>query len=356
MNGGPPLEVVRAILARARRAPSAENSQPFRFRWDGERLFVLHRPERARRSGGGRHHEALLGLGCLLVALEIAAGQEGLRLRAEAGVQDPGQPVWAVLRLLPGGCPDPRAALLLERRCTDRRLFRGGAAPAGLAEELSAWTEEGVGLYALGEPAPALWAFLRAAEGLVWSDEALWMDVMRWLRTSQREVERTRDGASWRTMGPDLPESRLLDLLRRPEARRLLRRSGAPSLAGRWFERQLRSSPVRLLITVRGPGVEALVRAGRTLMRAWLGLTGLHLGVQPHSQASFFVHEAARGLLPPGLPPAWPALFAEGRRLYAEALGLGPEELPVMLLRAGPSAHLPEGRRTLRLPLDELLG
>lgn len=357
MSGAPGPDALRRIVARASLAPSPENCQPFRFRWDGRRLWLLHDAERARKGGDRRHHDSLLALGCLLVGFEIGAAVEGRSVRAELDLDDPGAPCWGALAF--GDAPAEgglgHLAPALARRCTDRRLHRGGRLPLAALDALAAGAPAAAGLRTLTDPSPALLGFLRRAERLVWSHEATWRDVMRWLRVSQAEVERTRDGASWRTMGVDLPELPALARLRQPGVRGPLARLGAGAASGAWVVRQVRSSAGLVLLTVKQPGRAALVDAGRLMMRAWLALVEADHGVQPHSQPSFFVHEAAVGNLPPDLPPGFGALYAEGLRVLRHDFGLLPEELPVMLLRAGRADSLPEGRRTLRLPVETLL-
>ncbi|MCK6507341.1 hypothetical protein L6R53_28885 [Myxococcota bacterium] len=355
MNGDLSRATLRRVVQAASRAPTAENCQPFRFRWQDGALHLLHDADRARKGQDRRHHDSLLALGALLVGFEIAAAVEGLAVQPALALDDPAAPCWGSLRFH----PDPSPALadlapVLARRCTDRRLFRGGRLPEAALRALAA-PGGAAGISTLAAPSPALLRFLWRAERLVWSHEPTWQDVMRWLRVTQAEVERSRDGASWRTMGVDLPELPLLGRLRQPGARAPLARLGGGMAASAWLLRQVRSSAGLVLLTVKQPGRAALVDAGRLMMRAWLCLTEADHGVQPHSQPSFFVHEAAVGNLPPDLDPRFSALYAEGLALWRRELGLGPAELPVMMLRAGWSDSLPEGRRTLRLGVEEVL-
>ncbi len=356
-ESGPPAAVLARVVRAASRAPSAENCQPWTFRWDGRRLQILHDAQRARKGQDRAFHDSLLSLGCLLVAFEVAAAAEGLALVVDLQLDEPDHVCWAELRFRTGPGRGAELAVALARRCTDRRPFRGGSPDHPVFGTIRAEAERlpRVGLATLGPPSGRLLSFFQEAEGLVWSHEPTWVDVMRWLRVSQREVEESRDGASWRCMGFDLPELPGLSRLRSPRTRALLARAGAPRLAAAWHAHQLRSAGALVLVTVREPGRAALVDAGRLMMLAWLHLTEADHGVQPHSQQSFFLHEAAVGTLPADLGPPWRARYAAGLEQVSSAFALGPGELPVMLLRTGISDSPPDWRWTLRRSLPELL-
>lgn len=353
-RGGPTRLAIERIVGAASRAPSAENCQPWTFRWDGEGLAIDHDADRARKGHDRTHHDSLLALGCLLEALEIAADGEGFTVHAQLSVAQPEARTWARVRLLPGHSGRAVLAEALARRCTDRRPFRGGSVDHPVFAEILAESGSAAGLR-VGVPSDALLGFFREAEGFVWSHEPTWRDVMRWLRITRREVEETRDGASWQTLGVDLPQLRSLRLVRHPRARSILARTGAPRFLAGWLERQMRSAAGLVLVTVREPGREALVDAGRRMMRAWLLLTRADHGVQPHSQQSYFLHEAAVGSLADDVGPGWRERYARGLELVRSEFALDPGELPVMLLRTGHADSLPAHRRTLRKPVHEVL-
>lgn len=355
----PSLRQMRRIVTAAVRAPSADNCQPWRFHWDGT-LSILHDAERAHHSLDLGWHDSDLALGCVLESLQVAAAAEGLRIEERLHLEVPVEPRWATVRFHPGDTTDDSLLRALERRYVDRRLYRGGSAAHPVFDRVRAEVARfpACGVHVLGrlpeELPKELIDFCVHADAFFWRTESVYRDTMRWLRVTQREVEETRDGASWRVLGVDLPELKMMQALRSPLARRVLGRIGGRAAMGLWTRRQLASSAVLVLFTVRAPRRENLVAVGRAAMAAWLRLTEADHGVQPHSLWSLLLLKAATGTLPPDTDPSFGPLLAEGREIVARAFGLDRDELPVWMLRTGISSFLPEHCRTLRRPLDEV--
>jgi hypothetical protein len=357
-----PQESVTRVVLAAAKAPSAENNQPFTFSWDGAALAVHHDAARARHSHDPRGHASCIALGCVLESIEIAAAAEDLRAEAQVS-PDPGNGgPWATVRLLDGGARhgvDGRARGLrdaLEARCTDRRLYHGGSPshPVFDAIQTEARSFPGVGLHVgAGLPREAL-DYLGRADSYVWCHEDSFRDVLRWVRLSREEVAATRDGVAWNGFGLDVPETRLLRLVRRPELRALVGPLGLGAAAKFWLERQIASSAALVLITARSPGREALVAAGRLGFRAWLQLNQVGYGVQPHASGGLLAYNVVTDSLPATARPELLDLLRRGPEILARGFGYAGGELPVWLLRTGISPPLAPHLRAPRRPLHEI--
>src|SRR5689334_3439847 len=71
-------EWVRFLVAAGRQAPSADNSQPWRFVWDGERLSLRLDAVRAQQGLGSDHPANLMAIGAVIENLAQAAEAIGL--------------------------------------------------------------------------------------------------------------------------------------------------------------------------------------------------------------------------------------------------------------------------------------
>lgn len=351
----PTLRQLRRIVTAAMRAPSVDNCQPWRFHWDGA-LSILLDAERARHSMDLGWHGSDISLGCVLESLQVAAAAEGLGVEETLHLDTPAEPRWATVRFHAGGTGDDSLLRALERRAVDRRPYRGGSAKHPVFDRVRAEVARfpACDVHVIGRFPQELMNFCACGDAFFWRTESVYLDTMRWLRMTQREVEETRDGAAWRALGVDLPELKMMQAMRAPLARRVLCRLGVPAAAGVWTRRQIASSAALLLFTVRAPRRESLVAVGHAALAAWFRLTEADYAVQPHSFWSMLLLKAATGTLPSDTDPAYGPLLAEGREIVARAFGLDRDELPVWLLRTGISSFLPEHCRTLRRPLDEL--
>ena len=120
-------------------------------------------------------------------------------------------------------------------------------------------------------------------------------DMVREIRWTLEEAERTRDGIDLRTI--DLSATELAGL-------KMLRSPGVPPLLKRWrggqgLEKLARSSMLASsavgLVTLSGQSVGDRVDAGRALERIWLSATQLGISLQPHTAPVFLFARAFGG-------------------------------------------------------------
>ncbi len=355
-SAGPSLRIIERIVAAAAQAPSGDNSQPWRFHWDGRTLRVLHDAVRAEHPLDGGRIGSDLSLGCVLESLEIAADAMGFVAQTTLQLARPRDPCWATARLRPGSSGRADLFPTIERRTTDRRLYRNASIDHPVFDRVRATSRDArCRVHVLPPPTGELLEFITAMDAFVLRTSSVYESTSRWLRTTQREVEETRDGVSWRNLGLDLPEFRALRWMRSPKARAVALALGGTKATALWLRRQLASSAAIVLFTTRASTDDRVVSVGRAAMATWLELTAADHGVQPLSLQSALILSEAMDALPPDTPSDFRPMLRRGRRLLARRLDLADDELPVWMLRTGPSSSLPEHCRTLRRRVDEVL-
>src|ERR1019366_8956249 len=70
-------EVIERILEAGIRAPSGENSQPWRFKVEGERVLLFNRPEADQSLFNFHQNGSLVAHGALLANVKVAAAYFG---------------------------------------------------------------------------------------------------------------------------------------------------------------------------------------------------------------------------------------------------------------------------------------
>ena len=350
----------RRIVELAMRAPNVDNSQPFYFQWEEDRLLVFRNEARDRRRGNAGNYISMVGLGCLAEYVAIAASGEGLSaaLLFQYEEEDRDGP-WLSLTfddeqgraddLLPG----------LKIRCSDRRLYEGGSMAHPVFGEVMADVDDiqGANLYFQESSNQELIAYVLQCEAFLWADREILPEMLSWVRWSQEDVRRTRDGVPWQSLGVSFLTSRLMRLVARSEiVRRLARRSGGPLRAQqKTVEAQIRSSAALGCITVEDVRPETMLQLGRLFVRVWVGLNLSGFGVQVMANPAIHAFQHVAGIIPDDYPEASKRTFAEGERTLTEVFGVGEGEIPAWMFRTGKSSPLPAKMRTLRRPLSSVV-
>jgi hypothetical protein len=348
------------ILELAMTAPNVDNAQPFYFQWEGDRLLIFRDDERDRRRGNAGNFISMVGLGCLAECIAIAASGE--RLSADADFRYEAQTLsapWLVITFRPAP-PEPDELLPgLKLRCSDRRQYQGGELSDRVFGQVGADVAhfQGCRLYFQDPSDRKLLDYLLQCEGFLWADKHILPEMLSWVRWTQKEVRRTRDGMPWQALGVNFMTSRLMRFIAKSERfRQLARRTGGPLRAQRkTLEAQVLSSAALGCITVQDTRLETMLQLGRLFLRAWVRLNMSGFGVQVMANPAIHVFQHVAGIIPEDYPVESRQVFAKGKTVLAEAFRLPEGEIPAWTFRTGKSSPLPAEMRTLRLPLSRVI-
>jgi hypothetical protein len=277
-------EWVRYLVRAGQQAPSADNSQPWRFVWDGKSLSVHLDPVRGGAGLGLDHPANLMAMGAVIENLAQAAEAVGLpaeTLRVgHAGAHEPFATItWDGPMHLPSS---EREAGLFGRH-TNRGAFQKVPLDSTFATRLAAMTEGPLRtvLVSETEQKKRLAALLRGASEVRFQTE----EIHRWLGASLRfapeEVERG-DGLDVATLLLPPGAIGLLKLSLDWRRMTVLNRLGAFKLFAFLEAAMLQQSAALLLVAgpSQGDGIE--VGAGRLLERLWVTLNEQGLAVHPY--------------------------------------------------------------------------
>jgi hypothetical protein len=273
------------LLEEASWAPSPHNTQPWLVRALSDTEAELYVPaERTLPHTDPSGAFMTSALGIFVEALDVAAAAGGLAAEAEPlfpklGAGSDERPLFARLRLAERHEPPRFAAELLARRRTARGAYDGRPADGEALAALQAVVEEaGHQASFTSERDLVDWIVGLNADTLFYDldDDATRVEIGRWIRTSQAEARRTRDGFSPAALGFPGPLVGLFFFHHRAFASRPVRR-----LARRFFLWRTRGTAT--VGWLRGPWAspQDWYAAGRMLMRFWLELTRHGLYLQP---------------------------------------------------------------------------
>lgn len=336
-----------AILGAGIAAPSADNSQPWRFAWSGDEL-ELHID--AGRSGGvsdTRYVLSDLAAGACLENMIIHARSLGYAADVETFPREDDALWFARIRWRhdpEGDQPDPLTGAI-EQRHTDRSFPWRGPITTETQARLNAQVQLIPGQRLYWPPTPherkAALRVIRQAETLRFSSPMLHAELFSSVRFGAGWRSACEEGLAAATLAVEPPMRPIFQALRRPALMSMFNRVGAASGLG-WRSAWLpiRLSPGLCLLVIPSSGRSDVLAGGRALQRVWLQATLDGLSVQPY---------AAAGVLGLGFVPIEPAFSQQLSRLRSalrELCGSGHGLVFLRLGYARSAPHIRSGRRT----------
>ncbi len=251
--------LLRALVEQAVLAPSSHNTQPWRFRLDGDRLELHADRTRALPVNDPHDRELTISCGAALLGVRSAADHAGAALHVVVLPEGDGSDLLAVATVTGGGggAEDDRLFSAIARRRTHRRDFAEREVPPDVQAELvRAAAAEGAALQVLDSETRARLVPL-VAEG----DRRQFSDP-RW----RREL------ASW--MHPrDRGEGLVVGPLAGPATRFVLRHVDVGRRTSRQDAELAERSPLLAVLTTPGDTVADWLVAGQALQRVLLTAT-----------------------------------------------------------------------------------
>ena len=342
----------RFLLEAAHRAPSADNTQPWRLQVTGDRLALRYDDARGHAAlTGPERHITLLSMGAVVENLVQAAAAAGIALEPVESDSASKLATYFDVRLLTPqmAVPDALTSHPIFQRHTNRHPYRADPLPADLLGALGTLHEGGARVVAVTDRAKIrdLAAGVRVASEARFKTRELHDWLMGCLRSSPAEVARG-DGLDVRTL--HLPPGGGLLLRSLADWRRMSafnRIGGYRMLAG--IEAGLLGKGPALLAVAGPQGRTDVLNAGKVMERAWLLLTERGIAAHPYYVLPDQLQRLARG----DALPEFSAKIAEVAGWGRETLCLGSDETLHMLLRVGYPKVTPV--RSLRLPLERVL-
>jgi hypothetical protein len=311
------------LLRDAALAPSSHNTQPWQVRLHDARRWTLSPATgRALPVVDPQGRELWESLGAFIVALDVSAAARGLHVESAFAAE----PAPRVDITFSASAADSTGLAALRRRRTLRREL-GPVGNAGALVAACAGRSSSAHFFAAGTPgAQTLAGATLEANRLQAADDAVWVELARWIRWRESEARADPTGIT--------PEMMELPWLARRWVEATYSQADvlAPAFRERstaLVEQQAREGAGWIVFVTDDEGPRDWLRAGADLMRLWLRGVPLALAVHPMSQSL-------------EIPAARAAL--------ENALGIGRVHL---LVRVGSRAY-PQGRVSPRLAPAEI--
>lgn len=343
-----PAEIARFLASAARAAPSADNSQPLDFSWDGRLFSVAYNRARGKDKLFGPHsHATLLAVGACIENIETALASLGLsgELRIDA-MAAPERP-YAQLSF-EGACDSIQqpSDLALFKRHTNRFPFQPAQIPGAVLAAIAGLAQGATRLIVL--PADANKAALVGHARLAAEARFCTRELHEWLMGSLRFTPAEINGGEGLDIHTlDLPPggSMFMRFMANWKRMVMLNRFGTYKALAAVETRLLGAAPALVCIVGRmGPG--DAIAAGRLLANLWSKLNAEGVAVHPYYVITDQLLRLQSGTVPPAMVDRVRGIQEAIPRL----LGLRSGESLHMVLRIGlPEIDPPRARH---LPLS----
>lgn len=343
--------LIRAGLA----APSADNSQPLRFNWDGNRLSVHYDADRVSGITFPEDNPAtLLAAGAAVYNICETARLSGLSTEIEGrsaadGVTAPYADIKILPQATPGKVPDTSSTRSIFDRHTNRFPFTSEEIPSHLLEQLETMQQGEARLLAITEPS----SVKRISELVKKASEIRFQtrEVHEWLGASLRfpgEDVKKADGLDLKTLALPPGGGLLLKLISSWKRMSVLNRLGFHKLLSAIDARPVSQAPA--LIAIIAPDTkQGMLSAGQLLERCWIYLNSQKIAVQPY----YVISDQLVRLKSNSVPLHLTELAETIKTSAQQELGYSEDEHLCMLLRIGHPKN-PSPERSHRLALNEV--
>lgn len=357
---------LRAILEAAAQGVSADNGQPWVFRWRQGRLSVFLDKARAQSFFDWDHCAAYLGLGSVLENIDIAASHWGYHADFElfpSKELDGSSPVAAIAFTAMAARPQLLYSVI-KARVTTRRPYTTQDVSKEASEALNDAIDPSHGfrvILVVSEALKRALATLTARADQIrfdFSRREVHGDFFRHLRYTYEEAARKGDGLWVDCLELGSSGKMALRLLAEWRWAAALSQLGLGRFFAGHSARLLNRTPMLGLIVASSlqPQKESdrqtWLLGGRVCQRLWLTATAHNLACQPMAVLPLFFAQHRRhgiGGFPSGAGRTVATLEQEFRQTFA----LAPSEQLIMMFRLGHAP--PPSARSFRRPLEDLL-
>jgi nitroreductase len=348
-------EVISAVVEAGIRAPSGDNCQPWRFRWDGEYLRILFLADRAESLYDIRSVASWISLGAVITNMTLVALRLGFRPAVDLFRVGEAADVVARVRFDEAPVEVDLLVEAISARTVNRRPYLRKPLPMGVREELQALAASSPGTrlsWIDTDPSKGRVAALAAQnDRILFENRALHDGLYRWIRWTRSEVERRRDGMPAEALelaAFERPGMRLLGSWRWARISAALGLTRILPLRARTIYGR---SAAMALLSMRGDQPEDFVRGGQILERIWLTATRHGVAFQPITGITFLLLRR-RLTGGEGLSAHHRMLLDRVENELKQEYPEGAAETPIMLFRVG-LAPPPSGRAP-RLSLEQV--
>jgi len=346
-----PPNTLTYLVKSGHAAPSADNSQPWHFVWDGETLSITYDTERVQDlTFPPRSPATLLSIGGVIENISQLSDFLGIPIKLNLFPDDPRVPNCYARFSIPDIENNTRntGQHPLFHRHTNRFSYRKEGIATDIVQILTGLSEGKSRIRVFNESGPirGVTELIRTASEVRFQIR----EVHEWLEKSLRFTEedvKKADGLDVRTLNLPPGGNLFLQFISEWDRIKILNKVGIYKLLAAIDSRPVSKAPAVVAI-IGDTGDRGSMDAGRLLSRLWIQLNSHGIAVHPYYVVSDQLTRLQKNKVPEKLVGQVEEMNIKGNQLF----DMGENETLHMLLRIGyPTCQPP---RSLRLPLEKV--
>ena len=280
INSALDQDTIRFLVNAACLAISGDNSQHWRFKWDGLSLRLFEDKQRSEFFYSINGEPLFVAYGALLENLKIAASAVGLSTEVKITNNPANSEIAEIqFRNTQSDC-DPLYPYMYER-CTNRAQYQRTTISKSHIETLSAEAANYPGVTLTWgceeKQRNKLAQLIAKAEKVIWENENYHRDLYKWLRFN----DDARDGLTKSMLNLKSYELYSLRQLKNWKLVKILNHFGLSTMATATSKRWVKNCGGFFLINQQGQEAQQYIQSGSCIERIWIKAASLGLSVQP---------------------------------------------------------------------------
>ncbi len=278
-------ETIKKLLARAVFAPSGENSQPWRFKLQGDKLYIYNLPHRDNPVYNYRQRGSYFAHGALIQNILLLAPEYGLRVEPILFPDSNNDELVAKLAIFTLGFKqaDPLTDFI-EKRATNRKPYDNKLLTEEESKIISAvgekFTDLEFKIIIEEEEKKKIGHLASTCDRLMLEHKPLHNSIFANICWTEKEEKNKRTGLYLKAMALKPPQEIVFRLLRYWPIANLFKKIGFPKVVAKENAKLYSTGSIFLAVVVR-PEKEIFVHAGQAIQLLWLGLTRKGISAHP---------------------------------------------------------------------------
>jgi hypothetical protein len=341
------------LIRSASLAPSADNMQPWEFRKNGNTVEVFSAPQRMLPTDVSGMF-TWMSIGAAIQNIVVASASYGYKADVEyASNQTPGRPV-AVIKLSSGKA-DGRLAEWIPRRATNRNDYEARPLKVSVISGLTRSIDGlNAGIHWMTDPGGLkIMASMDANSSFIRLEhKPLHDELFEILRFSRKQVEETRYGLDYESLGIPAIAVFIARQLQHWSVNKLVSKSGAGRLVAKMLSMKLLKAGALCLVTAKRRDATGYMEAGRAMEQFWLAATAEGLSVHPYGALPQYLTKAR--VEPETFLPEHLKIIQNHHDPFYTLFPHAELEYPAIVLRVG-IADKPSKRSDVRIRVEGLI-